>query len=135
MDESNNHNDSEPGATMTTEATFEVPAGGESRGHGGGFLFGVLAGTFVGAGLATILTPARGEEVRARAAEKAPELWHRREELAREAREKAREVAGTARSRVGEAMEAGREAAQEAQQEAHRRFEQMTGRRSGPPYP
>jgi gas vesicle protein len=133
MDESNNHNDSEAGATVSTEATFEVAPAAEA--HGPGFLFGVLAGALVGAGLATVLTPIAGEQVRARTAEKAPELWRRREELAREARDKAREVTGGVRSRVSEAVDASRQAAQEAQQEAHRRFEQMTGRRSGPPYP
>jgi gas vesicle protein len=135
MDESNIRNESEAGAPVTSEATFEVPAAAEGSGHGPGFLFGILMGTLVGAGLATVLTPARGEEVRARTAEKAPELWRRREELAREARDKAKEVTGGVRARLGEAMEASREAAQEAQDEARRRFEQVTGRRSGPPYP
>ena len=79
MDESNIRNESEAGAPVTSEATFEVPAAAEARGHGPGFVFGILMGTLVGAGLATVLTPARGEEVRARAAEKAPELWRRRE--------------------------------------------------------
>lgn len=135
MNESSNRNESEAEATVTPEASFEVPAAAEAQGPGPGFLFGVLAGTLVGAGLATILTPVRGEQLRARTAEKAPELWHRREELAREARDKARQVTGGVRSRFGEAMEASREATHEAQQEARRRFEQVTGRRSGPPYP
>jgi len=135
MDESNNHNEPDAEATLTTETAFEVPAASEACGHGPGFLFGVLAGALLGAGLATILTPVAGEQVRARTAEKAPDLWRRREELAREAREKARQVSGGARSRLGEALEDGREAAQEAQQQARRRFEQMTGRRSGPGYP
>jgi gas vesicle protein len=128
MEENDNLNESEAGATLPPEAVFDVPATGEARGHGPGFLFGVLMGALVGAGLATIFTPVSGEQVRVHTAEKAPELWRRREELAREA-------IGGARSRLGEAREAAREATQEAQKEARRRYEQMTGRRSGPPLP
>jgi gas vesicle protein len=135
MEENDNRNESEAGATPPPEAALDVPATGEARGHGPGFLFGVLMGALVGAGLATIFTPVSGEQARVRTAEKAPELWRRREELAREGREKAREVAGGARSRLGEALEAAREATQEAQHEARRRYEQMTGRRPGPPLP
>jgi gas vesicle protein len=135
MEENDNHNESEAGATLPPEAGPDVPATGEARGHGPGFLFGVLMGALAGAGLATILTPVSGEQARVRTAEKAPELWRRREELAREGREKARGAIGGARSRFGEALEAAREATQESQQEARRRYEQMTGRRSGPPFP
>jgi hypothetical protein len=92
-------------------------------------------GALAGAGLATILTPVSGEQARLRAADKAPELWRRRDELAREGRDKARQVAEGARSRLAEAREAAKEATQEAQQEARRRYEGMTGRRSGPPLP
>jgi len=135
MEENDNREESEAGATPPAEPASDVPATGETCSHGPGFLFGALMGALVGAGLATIFTPVSGEQARVRTAEKAPELWHRREELAREGREKAREVAGGARSRLGEALEAGREATQEAQQEARRRYEYMTGRRSGPPLP
>jgi gas vesicle protein len=135
MNENTNRNGSDAGATVTPEATFEVPAATEPSGHGLGFFFGVVAGALVGAGLATILTPVSGDQARTRTAEKAPEMWHRREELAREARDKAREISGSVRSRLEEALESSREAAQEAQQEARRRFEEMTGRRSSPPYP
>jgi gas vesicle protein len=135
MEENENRNQSEAGATPPPEAALDLPAAGEARGHGPGFLFGVLMGALVGAGLATIFTPVSGEQVRVRTAEKAPELWRRREELARQGRDKAGQVAGGVRSRLGEALEAGREAAQEGQQEARRRYEQMTGRRSGPPLP
>jgi gas vesicle protein len=128
MEENDNRNESEAGATLPPDAAFDVPATGEVRGHGPGFLFGVLMGALVGAGLATIFAPVSGEEVRVRTAEKAPELWRRREELTREA-------IGGARARLGEAREAAREATQEAQQQARRRYEQMTGRRSGPPLP
>lgn len=113
----------------------DAPATDEACCHGPGFLFGVLMGTLVGAVLATILTPVSGEQARLRAAEKAPELWRRRDELAREGRDKARQVAEGARSRLAEAREAAKEATQEAQQEARRRYEGMTGRRSGPPFP
>ena len=126
MEENDNHNESEAGATPPPEAAPDVPATGKARGHG--FLFGVLMGALVGAGLVTIFTPVSGEQARVLTAEKAPELWRRREELARG-------VAGGARSRFGEALEAAREATQESQQEARRRYEQMTGRRSGPPLP
>ena len=126
MEENDNHNESEAGATPPSEAAPDVAATGKARGHG--FLFGVLMGALVGAGLVTIFTPVSGEQARVLTAEKAPELWRRREELARG-------VAGGARSRFGEALEAAREATQESQQEARRRYEQMTGRRSGPPLP
>lgn len=135
MSENTNHNESDIGQTVGPQTTFEVPPAEEPSGHGLGFLVGVLAGALVGAGLATIFTPVSGDQVRARAAEKAPEVWSRREELAREARDKARDIGDGARSRLSEALEASREAAQEAQDEARRRFEQMTGNRSGPPYP
>jgi gas vesicle protein len=135
MDESDNRNQSQPIETLATEATFDVPATAEARGHGPGFLLGVVVGALVGAGLATIFTPVSGEQARLRTAEKAPELWRRRDELAQEARDKAHQVTGGIRSRLQEALDSGREAAQEAQQEARRRFEQMTGRRSGPPLP
>ena len=130
MDESDNHNHDQPetGAAPTPEAVFEVPAAGEAGGHGPGFLFGALMGTLVGAGLAALFTPIRGEEVRARTAEKAPELWSRRKELARE-------IGGNVRSRLDEALDAGREAASEAQSEARRRYERATGRQSGPSLP
>ena len=127
MDESDNHNQPETGAA-TPEAAFEAPAAGEAGGHGPGFLLGTLMGALVGAGLASILTPVRGEEVRARTAEKAPELWRRRGELTRQ-------VGGSVRTRLEEALTAGREAAGEAQQEARRRYERMSGRQSGPPLP
>ena len=128
MDESDNHNQEQPetGAAPTPEAVFEVPP--EAGGHGPGFLFGALMGTLVGAGLAALFTPIRGEEVRERTAEKAPELWGRRKELARE-------IGGSVRSRLDEALEAGREAASEAQTEARRRYERATGRQSGPSLP
>jgi gas vesicle protein len=135
MEENDSRNKSEAGATPSPEAALDVPAAGEARGHGPGFLFGVLMGALVGAGLATIFAPVSGEQVRVRTTEKAPELWRRRDELAREGREKAREIASGARSRLGEALEAAREATQEAQREARLRYEQMTGRRSGPPLP
>ena len=128
MEENDNRNESEAEATLPPEAAPDVPAAGEARCHGPGFLFGVLMGAVVGGGLATIFTPVTGEQARVRTAEKAPELWRRREELAREA-------IGGARSRLGEALEAAREATQEAQSEARRRYEKMTGRRSGPPLP
>jgi gas vesicle protein len=126
MEENDNHNESEAGAAPPSEAAPDVAATGKARGHG--LLFGVLMGALVGAGLATIFTPVSGEQARVLTAEKAPELWRRREEMARG-------VAGGARSRFGEALEAAREATQESQQEARRRYEQMTGRRSGPPLP
>ena len=133
MEENDNHNESEAGAAPPSEAAPDVAATGKARGHG--LLFGVLMGALVGAGLATIFTPVSGEQARVLTAEKAPELWRRRGELAQEGREKARGVASGARSRLGQALEAAREATQEAQQEARRRYEQMTGRRSGPPLP
>jgi gas vesicle protein len=126
MEENDNHNESDAGAAPPSGAAPDVAATGKARGHG--LLFGVLMGALVGAGLATIFTPVSGEQARVLTAEKAPELWRRREELARG-------VAGGARSRFGEALEAAREATQESQQEARRRYEQMTGGRSGPPYP
>ena len=132
MDESDNHSEPEAAETPPSEAVFDVPETPEDR-HGPGFLFGILMGLLVGAGLATVFTPVSGDEVRARTAEKAPDLWRHRDELTQEAREKARGVTSGVRSRLGEALEAGREAAREAQQEARRRYEQMTGRPPAPP--
>jgi gas vesicle protein len=127
--------------------------GGTAAGHGPGFVLGVLLGIVAGAAIATLFTPVSGEEVRSRTRERAPDLWRRRDEVAKEARERARstwnrlrgkpepqgpadrliararDAANTARSRFQEAWEAGREAAREGQDEARRRFETLTGRR------
>lgn len=134
MDESDNHSEPEAVETPPAEAVFDVPTTPEGS-HGPGFLLGVLMGLLVGAGLATVLTPVSGDEVRARTAEKAPDLWRHRDELTREARERARGVTGSVRSRLDEALGAGREAAREAQAEARRRYERMTGRPPAPPLP
>jgi len=134
MDESDNRSESEA-IPESPEAVFQVPPPSETRGRGPGFLFGVLMGVLVGAGLATIFTPVSGEQVRVSTAEKAPELWRRRDELTQETRQKARNIKSGVQSRLSEAMEAGREAARDAQQEARRRYEGMTGRRSGPHLP
>ena len=109
------------------EAVEEAqPAGQEApverRPRRGGFGFGVLLGLATGAGLATLFTPVSGEKVRQQAAEKAPELWRHREELAREA-------TSTVRSRLDQALRAGREAAREAEEESRHRFERLTGRK------
>jgi len=135
MEENDNFNESEAGETLPPEAVSDVPASGEACRHGPGFLFGVLMGALVGGGLATIFAPVSGEQARVRTAEKAPELWRRRGDLAQGGREKAREVAGGARSRLSQALEAASQATQEAQQDARRRYEYMTGRRSGPSFP
>ena len=135
MEEKDNHNEPEAEAAPPPEAAPDVPATGEARGHGPGFLFGLLMGGLVGAGLATIFAPVSGQQARVLTAEKAPELWRRRDELARGGREKAQGVVAGARARLGEALEAAREASQEAQREALRRYELVTGRRSGPPLP
>ena len=139
MEENENREESEAGAAVPAEEAPDVSTTAEAAGEpcrrGPGFLFGVLMGGLVGAALATIFAPVSGQQARVLTAEKAPELWRRREDLAREGREKARGAIGGARARLGEALEAAREAAQEAQQEARYRHEQMTGRRPGPPFP
>jgi gas vesicle protein len=139
MEENENREESEAGAAVPAEEAPDAPTTAETAGEacrrGPGFLFGVLMGGLVGAALATIFAPVSGQQARVLTAEKAPELWRRREDLAREGREKAQGVVGGARARLGEALEAAREATQESQQEARRRYEQMTGRRSGPPLP
>lgn len=96
----------------------------ESRSRSGGFAAGVLLGLLTGVGLATLFSPLSGQEMRQRTAEKAPELWRRREELAREA-------AQAARSRWQEAKEAGQDAAREADEGSRQRFERFTGRKPG----
>lgn len=99
---------------------------GERRRRRGGFPAGLLLGVLTGIGVATLFSPLSGEQMRRRTAEKAPELWRRREDLAREA-------AQAARLRMREAVEAGREAAREAEDESRRRFERLTRRESGLP--
>jgi gas vesicle protein len=129
---------------------------GESRSKGPGFRLGFLVGAVAGAGLAALLTPTAGGEMRRRTVEEASELWRRRDELAEEARGRAKDTAGKiteaarergllaeeevplervrtmlsqVRERVSEALEEGREAAREAEQETKARFEEMTHQR------
>ena len=110
------------GQPVAGEPAAEEPAARPRR--RGGLAIGAFLGLLTGAGLATLFTPFSGQEVRQRTAEKAPDLWRRRDELARGA-------AATARSRLDEAVAAGREAAREAQEESRRRFEKLTGRKPG----
>jgi len=139
MEENENRQESEAGTTAPVEdardatPTAETPR--EACRRGPGFRFGVLMGALVGGALATIFAPVSGQQARVLTAEKAPDLWRRREELARDGREKAQGLVAGARARLGEALEAATEASQEAQREALRRYELMTGRRSGPPLP
>jgi gas vesicle protein len=139
MEENENREESEAGTAVPTDEAPDVLTTAETTGEacrrGPGFLLGGLMGALVGAALATIFAPVSGQQARVLTAEKAPELWRRRDELAREGHERALGVIGGARARLGEALEAAREETQEAQREARRRYEQMTGRRSGPPLP
>jgi gas vesicle protein len=105
-------------------------------------MLGLLLGIMAGAAIATLFTPMSGEQVRAKTRTSAPDVWRRREEVAREARERARSTWDRLRGRrepkgpfdrlrmrLGEAWQAGREAAREGEEEARRRFETLTGRR------
>jgi len=115
---------------------------------GPGFLPGLLVGSLVGAALAALLAPLKGEEMRARAKEKAPELWGRRQELASESLQKAQAVIGKIEGmpggdviarviamirsigeRLRDAVEDGKEGAAESEAAARLRYEIMTRRR------
>ncbi len=123
---------------------------GESAGEGGGpgLLPGLLIGSLAGAALAVLLAPLKGEEMRARAKEKAPELWGRRRALAGESLQRAQAVTGqfgglpggdmiarvvamyrSFRERLRDAVEDGKEGAAESEAEARLRYEIMTKRR------
>ena len=112
------------------------------------FLPGLLVGSLVGAALAALLAPLKGEEMRARAKEKAPELWGRRQELAGESLQRVQAVVGkiegmpggnviarviamvrSIRERLRDAVEDGKEGAAESEAEARLRYEIMTKRR------
>src|SRR3990170_1677808 len=62
------------------EPAAEEPAARTRR--RGGFAIGAFLGLLTGAGLATLFTPVSGQEVRQRTAEKAPDLWRRRDRRA-----------------------------------------------------
>jgi len=130
-------------------ADDEAPEG-ESAGEGGGpgLLPGLLIGSLAGAALAVLLAPLKGEEMRARAKEKAPELWGRRRALAGESLQRAQAVTGqfgglpggdmiarvvamyrSFRERLRDAVEDGKEGAAESEAEARLRYEIMTKRR------
>ena len=115
---------------------------------GPGFLPGLLVGSLAGAALAALLAPLKGEEMRARAKEKAPELWGRREELAGESLQRAQAALGQLEGlpggsviarimamirsigeRLRDAVEDGKEGAAESEAEARLRYEIMTKRR------
>jgi gas vesicle protein len=113
-----------------------------TNGHGPGFMLGLLLGIMAGAAIATLFTPMSGEQVRARTRTSAPDMWRRREEMAKQAQERARSTWDRLRGRrepkgpfdrlrmrLREAWQAGREAAHEGEEEARRRFETLTGRR------
>lgn len=127
----------------------EAPEGESAEDGGGpGFLPGLLIGSLAGAALAALLAPLKGEEMRAKAKEKAPELWGRRRELAGESLQRAQAVTGqfgglpggdmiarvvamyrSFRERLRDAVEDGKEGAAESEAEARLRFEIMTKRR------
>ena len=112
------------------------------------FMPGLLVGSLVGAALAALLAPLKGEEMRARAKEKAPELWGRRQELAGESLQRAQAAIGkiegmpggnviarviamirSVGERLRDAVEDGKEGAAESEAEARLRYEIMTKRR------
>ena len=112
------------------------------------FMPGLLVGSLVGAALAALLAPVKGEEMRARAKEKAPELWGRRQELAGESLQRVQAVVGKIEGmpggnviarviamvrsigeRLRDAVEDGKEGAAESEAEARLRYEIMTKRR------
>jgi gas vesicle protein len=148
-------NEAEEGLSPADEAAEEDVDGGEAPegesvkdGSGHGFLPGLLIGSLAGAALAALLAPLKGEEMRARAKEKVPELWGRRQELAGESLQRAQAVMGqfeglpggtviarviamfrSLRERLRDAVEDGKEGAAESEAEARLRFEIMTRRR------
>ena len=87
------------------------------------FLIGIGLGALVGAGVAMLLAPRRGEETRENLRAAAGRLKERAEELLDEVKERTREFAQTRKEILSEAIRAGREAAAERR----RQIEQPEG--------
>jgi gas vesicle protein len=77
------------------------------------FLIGIGLGALVGAGVAMLLAPRRGEETRESLRAAAGRLKDRAEELLDEVKARTREFAQTRKEILSEAIRAGREAAAE----------------------
>jgi len=112
----------------------------------GGLFAGLLTGAIAGGAVALLFTPLKGEEIRQKGKERAPELWERRGTLVEEARMKSAPAVDRAlgvveglrrrvvsvyseiRLRMREAVEEGREGIVEGEEEARGRYLLMTKR-------
>jgi gas vesicle protein len=100
--------------------------------YGLGFLSGFFLGGLIGAGLALLLAPQRGEETREQLRERGIELRGRVDEMTARAREGAGGVVARGRGAVDEgrasvrqAIDEGQVAAKQASEELKTRFQQM----------
>jgi gas vesicle protein len=147
MDENEAEEELSPSEEAAEEEESAEEETAKERG-GPGFLPGLLTGSLAGAALAALFAPLKGEEMRARAKEKAPELWGRRQELAGESLQRAQAAIGKIEGmpggdviarviamirsigeRLRDAVEDGKEGAAESEAEARLRYEIMTKRR------
>jgi gas vesicle protein len=106
--------------------------GDENR--SGEFLAGAILGGMIGAAIALIMAPQRGDETRAQLREKGIEVKERMIELTEEARKTAeqwqedgRSAIETQMSRVEEAVEEGKKAAAKKKKELLQEIEQESG--------
>ena len=92
----------------------------------GDFVAGFLFGAFIGAVLALLFAPARGEEVRDQIKEKSIELKGKAQELSGEATKKAESLFGEQKTRLQEAIEEGKKAAARKKEELLAQIEGTT---------
>jgi gas vesicle protein len=115
-----------------------------ANGKGWGFMTGLVSGAIAGGAAALMFTPLKGEEVRGRGREKAPELWEAtagQRAAAQAAFQKmsgfpagdvltrVKEALSALRERLREAIEEGKEGITEGEEEAQHRYEGLVKRR------
>jgi gas vesicle protein len=86
----------------------------ENKGSGGGFMMGLLTGTVLGAGLAMLLAPKAGADLRGAVGEQARNWGNTASEQYQHARETAGTWAEKGRDMVNQAREAATHAAEQA---------------------
>lgn len=77
----------------------------------GAFLGGLIVGGLIGAAVALLLAPQRGEETREMMLQGGIELKQRAEQVAADLRGRAQEVAEESKGRINDAVDAARQAA------------------------
>lgn len=87
----------------------------QNQGSGGGFIFGLLAGAAIGAGIGMLLAPKSGAELREQLSGQANDLADKASQQYRRAAGAANDLASRGRDLYGSAREAVNRGAKEAQ--------------------